>query len=211
MAKTASAKYVTKMGTFVFPHINTPDTKFNKDGVYHLKFRQSKELARELAALCKRVAQEQWGPAKAKGANMPYKVDEEDKDSIVLSAKAKALYPPYIADHQGKRVDRADLPTVGTGTSGKLDIRLVTNEVKGELYVSCYLQGVQIVKLVEYNGSAFGAVEEDELGDDDGFTAASDRAGAVGTLVTEASANAVSGEYEDDEDELVDTDEDDDF
>jgi len=211
MAKTASAKYVTKLGTFRYPHLNIPDTKYDRDGTYKVDLRQSKELAREFAQLCKRVAEEEWGPAKAKGAKMPYSVDEADNDFVIIKAKAKAIYPPTIANALGKKVDRRNIPAIGTGTTGKLDLRLATTEVKGDRYVSCYLQGVQIAKLVEYGGSSFDAIDEDEVDGADAFIGGDEQAGGFGTLVTDQSANAVSGEYEDDNEELEATDEEGDF
>ena len=40
---------VTPRGTAVFPHLNTPDTKFDENGVYSTKLALSDEAAAELS------------------------------------------------------------------------------------------------------------------------------------------------------------------
>lgn len=212
MAKSAQAKIRTKGGIFRWPHLNKPDTKFDKEGKYHVELLLSKDKARDFVKKCRKVAQEEWGPEKAKGANMPWSVSDEDPDTVVIKANAKAEYPPAIADIDGARLDRSDLPLIGTGTKGKLSIRLKANEVSGSLYITAYLQGAQIINLVEYGAdTGFGSAVDELEDDEEGFTKDEVDNAGFGTLVTEESIDADSGEYETDPDELEDDDDDEEF
>lgn len=211
MAKSASAKYRTPAGIFSYPHLNKPDTKFDKEGKYHVDLLLSKDKARDFVKLCKELAAEEWGPAKAKTAQMPWKISKEDPDTVVISAKAKADYPPSIANIEGVKVDPKKLPMVGTGTKGKLSIRLKANEVSGKFYVTSYLLSAQIIKLVEYGEDTGFDSARDELDEDEEGFQGPDDSTEFGTAVTEQSVDADAGEYEDDPDNLEDDEEDEDF
>ena len=99
--------FVSPKGVAVFPHLTVADTKFKKEGEYHVKVRYSKDDAEEYAKAealvqeidafaaeyLKQTIEKEKDPKKRKAIklcdDMPYSIDEETGD-ISLSFKMKA-------------------------------------------------------------------------------------------------------------------------
>lgn len=81
--KPIIAKTITEKGTFQFPHLNKPDTKFNADGEYKVTLRLTGTAAEQLKAKLDAAMTQSLELAKAK----------EEKPA--LRAKIKPADPPY--------------------------------------------------------------------------------------------------------------------
>lgn len=177
----------------VYPHLNTPDTKFNADGDYRLKLRlplaapSTQAYLEEIdAAMAESLAAaKKEFPAKAKtikAADKPYKevVDEEGNETgdVEISYKMKAQFKskkdgkiyhrkPALFDAKGKPL--AAGVNVGGGSEGKVSCEFYQfYTAKVGAGVSLRLCAVQVLELVEFgtrSASAFGFEEEE------GFTA----------------------------------------
>jgi hypothetical protein len=76
--------------------------------------------------------------------------------------EGKENKPPFVKGRDG-RTD-IDGSIVGNGSTCNVRIFARYAEVSGKLHLPAYLNGVQVVNLVEYNPNAFDSVEEDGEG-----------------------------------------------
>lgn len=102
MAKSKKPSFVTPHGRFVFPNLNTPDTKFDKAGVYKVDLNPDDEAAgaKLLAKL------EEWREAAATGVR-------EDRDAGVVGLddrQFKAWEKATEKLDDGETVPLMDLP-----------------------------------------------------------------------------------------------------
>ncbi|MEM6746805.1 MAG: hypothetical protein AAF608_05245 [Pseudomonadota bacterium] len=213
MAKSAQMKFKTPAGIFGYTHVHAPDTKYGNK--YKGEVNLSREKARPFVKACKQVATEEWGPQGAEDVHMPWKVSEEDRDTIIIKAKSDPKYPPSVTDIDGIVIPRKKVPNIGAGTRGKLSMKLVAVEVNGKRYISARLNGVQIINLVEFGQGGFESARDELEEGEEAYTGPEDdeeygTEAGFGTLVTDDSVDADAGEYETDPDELED-DEDEDF
>ena len=75
-----NVRYTTEAGTASWPHLDSPDTQFDKDGVYSVSLRLTKEAAEPLLTQMTEVVNEfvESGKAKSKKmAPLPVKDVEE--------------------------------------------------------------------------------------------------------------------------------------
>lgn len=164
-------------GTAVYPHLNTPDTKFNPDGEYKVTLRVSGDEGQTFAAqLDELVAQaeadaiEETGKKKVKLANPPYEVDDETGD-ILVKFKSKASGTSRRTGEKWSRriplVDAQRNPCPGAKVGGGSELIVAFEPF---IYytasigagVSLRIQAVQVVTLQEWGSSAsslFGEVE----------------------------------------------------
>lgn len=181
MAKEKRQKFTTPRGKAVYPHLNTPDTKFNAAGVYTVKLAVKSKLAEELVAKidaahkeAEKEGKEAWKEAceaakknrkpapKYEEGPLPYFVDEE-ADETVFSFKMNASYKkdgkviplkPGIFSASGKPCN----PRIGGGTVMRVSFEMnkYWSTVSG-WGVSLRLSGVQIFELVEWTGGGNAA------------------------------------------------------
>lgn len=194
-----SKTMLSPMGTAVYPSLNTPDTKFDADGVYKTDLRLDPEAGAtfaaqidELMAQSEAKALEEKGTKKVKVANPPYRIDEETGDYL-FRFKTKAAGTSRRTGEKWARtvplVDAQRQPCPGARVGGGSEIVVA---FEPNLYfvaavgagVSLKIKAVQIVNLVEWGGNASNLFE-----DVDGFVANESHAEPV----------ARSSEVEDDE------------
>jgi hypothetical protein len=176
MSATTKKKFVritTPAGTAIYPRLTTPDTKFDKDGVYSVDLEldtSNKEAAAFIATL-KKAADEAYkstceskGGKKLKRADLPIKDGEGDMVRIKFKLKAKAgneekswAQKPTLFDASGMAIQTP--PNVGSGSRIKVAFEVVpffTAMVGAG--VSLRMKAVQILDLKEYTpGDNFDA------------------------------------------------------
>jgi hypothetical protein len=172
-AKNKFARLTSPRGTAIYPRLTTPDTKFDKDGVYSVDLElnpKSKDAAEFLATLKKAADAaytaecEKRGGKKLKRADLPIKETDEGQIRIKFKLKAKAgneekswTQKPMIFDSMGAAVQTP--PNVGSGSEIKVSFEVVpffTAMVGAG--VSLRMKAVQILDLKEYTpGDRFDA------------------------------------------------------
>lgn len=192
----AKKKLTTPKGVAVYPHVNQPDTRFNKEGIYSIKLRlegeEADQLVREIDAEMKAsyqaavktvadaAAKNKKKPAKVKQADPPYQRDE-DTGAVSFTFKMNATgktktgevftRQPVIFDKYGKPVQGMKL---GGGSTVRVSYDLFpfyTAMVGAG--VSLRLAAVQVLKLVEFGADAgyYGFEAEAEEGEVEGTPA----------------------------------------
>jgi len=171
---------VTPRGRAIYPHLNTPDTKFKAEGEYHVKLAVPTTLAEEVTAKIDAAHKDAVAQAlkenpklkKVKEANLPYKLSEENDDETIFSIKMKASFKdkqdkvvtmkPALFDSKGKVLE-GDLK-IGGGSVLRVSFEPVpfyTATVGAG--VTLRMKAVQVIELKTYGGSAdsFGFETED--------------------------------------------------
>jgi hypothetical protein len=148
-------KITTPKGTAVYPSLTRPDTRYNAEGVYKTGLSLTKKEAGEIIDKLKEVYTEEFGAKKLSSAKLPYK--EQEDDSVVFNFKSKQA--PKLFDSKGNPVKNAADLRIGGGSVIKVSAAMKAYNAGGTTGVTMYLNAVQIIDLVEYSGSPFGAEE----------------------------------------------------
>lgn len=170
MQKRKFIKFTSPIGTAVYPRLNTPDTKFDKDGVYSVDLDLTDgKPTNEFVAAIRKAADEAYkaecekrGGKKLKRAELPIKENEDGGLRIKFKLKAKAgneerswAQKPMLFDAQGNPLQNP--PNVGSGSTIRVSFELVpyfTAMVGAG--VSLRMKAVQILDLKEYTpGDSF--------------------------------------------------------
>jgi hypothetical protein len=148
-------KFTSPKGTAVYPSLTKPDTRYNAEGVYKTGLELKGKDAEGLKETLKEVFIEEFGAKKMSGAKLPMKENEDG--SITFNFKSKNQ--PKVFDAKGNPVKNlADL-RLGGGSVIKVAAAAKAYNAGGNTGVTLYLNAVQIIDLVEYNGSPFGQEE----------------------------------------------------
>lgn len=147
-------KFTTPSGTAVYPHLNTPDTQFNPEGVY--KTSLSMENCDELISACERLGREEFGD-KAK-FKTPFNRDEDTGQTVV---KVKSKYAPMFFDSKGEIMAGDQVPQLWGGSTLKLGGTISAYSVSGSKGISLQLKKVQVITPISGSND----------GDDSGFDA----------------------------------------
>lgn len=148
------SKYVSPKGTAGYPKLTRPDTKFNAEGVYSTSLTMDKKTAQPLIDQLEEAYTDEFGAKALPKANWPYK--EEDGQ---VTFKFKSKQKPKLFDAKGTAIKAADELNIGSGTILKVSGAISCRAVSGKNYATLYMNAVQIIDLVEYSGSPFGAEE----------------------------------------------------
>jgi hypothetical protein len=199
------------VGTFVYPKINKPDTKFNPDGSFELKIRYTEEEAQPIIAQITKYRDEAYvelckeqKKAKLKMAELPIR-KETDKEgnetgNYILSAKLKAKFKGTDGSVVEKKVaifDSKGKPTqaeVWGGTRGKMSCQVVpyfTAAVGAG--ISLRLQAVQVLELV--SAGQGGSAESYGFSKEDGYEAEVKAAEGTSDAEEPTMAATQSGEF----------------
>lgn len=171
--KKKFVRMTSPLGTAIYPRLTTPDTKFDKDGVYSVdleldpKAKETKDFIAALtasadesyAATCK-----EKGGKKLKRCDLPVKETDEGMVRIKFKLKAKAGneerswdQKPVIFDSAGTAL--ATPPNIGSGSRIKVAFEVIpffTAMVGAG--ISLRMKAVQLVELREYTpGDNFDA------------------------------------------------------
>lgn len=154
MANTKFTKFVTPKGVAGYPKLLVPDTKFNADGVYTVTLTMGPAEAQPLIDKINEAFTEEFGPKKLALLAPPYKTDEEGQVAFKFKSKSK----PTLFDSKGIPVTSTELK-IGSGSTMKVKGSVGPCLVLGKHYATLWMNSVQIIDLVEYNSSGFGAEE----------------------------------------------------
>ena len=167
------AKYsVTPKGKFHWPHIGQPDTRYKAQGQYHIKVQLSGEEGESFRSEIDR-AHESWKQEvnKSKGKKayqefMPYKVimgDDGLEEGIQFHFKMLAS---GVNSRTGQAFtqrpmvvgpDKSPLPTsikLANGSEGKVAYEMAPYQHGTSLGIQLRMKAVQVLKLIEWNGSS---------------------------------------------------------
>ena len=152
-------------GEAVFPHLNSPDKKFDSEGKYSVTLRLDPEVPAN-ASYLKTI--EDWGKSQlGEGAALPIRddVDTEKNQTGMKLVKYTSAYQPKLFDKDNKPLD----PTktiIGQGSI--IQVSAIPNVYKmgGKKGINLYLQAVKVRELVEPIGpgaEAFGFEVETQI------------------------------------------------
>ena len=182
MAK-AHKRIITPIGVLAYGWINSPDTKFDQDGVYSVKLAFDNTDA-DFQAFKQQIeaeAQAVFDSAKAglKGAaknnhelrtpfTLEYDDDGEKTGRVIAYAKQKArvklasgetlMLKPTVYDSNGKPMSNP--PSIYSGSKLRAQCEIISSpNIQGKSGVSLRLKSVQLVELVSGSSDGFGAVD----------------------------------------------------
>lgn len=152
-----------------FPHLNTPDTQFNSEGIYQVKLLVDKEKAQEDIKIIDKVIsnellkQNQLHPNKTDKfikAPLPYKTLEDGR----IQFHFKTKYKPKIVDHNLDDLDK----NIWGGSIIRVNYKPVGYYVASTgLGCTLRLVAVQVKKLVEGNTSLQGFEKVEPIADEE--------------------------------------------
>ena len=164
-------RITTPIGTAQWPWLKEPDTKFDKDGVYRVNLRMSKEEGEGVVAELTKILDAYVDELKGDKPNKNVKIgplpikDVEDEDGvptgeIEFKFKLKAIagsgantweQRPAIFDSQKKPMSE----NVGGGSRMRVGAEVITyNSPAVGAGISLRLKTVQVIDLVEYSGGS---------------------------------------------------------
>ena len=162
----------TPKGKAVWPRIDTPDTKFDEDGVYSCKLHVSESefkafealIQPKLDAAYKEECSRQGKDKIRMAASSPLRINDEGDHEIYAKQKAKVHtkskgtleFSITAVDSQGKKID---MPKIGSGSTLKMAVEVNTWFVPSQGFgYTLRLRAVQVLELIEYGGgdSSFG-------------------------------------------------------
>lgn len=212
--KPKRPKFVTATGTAVFPRVNTPDTKFNANGKYSLKLRQTQAQAAPIIAQLEAAAKAEYDaqveahkgkfdkkgkPIEINGPDTSYEIELDDNKqptgNVLISFSMNAQYTDKKTNEVVKLkpslVDAKGNPTnveVWGGSKVKVCYELNQYFVAGTTTAgaSCRLKAIQIIELVTKGQGMNGAAYG--FKEEEGFTSE----GADFTPETEPKAEGAS-------------------
>jgi len=171
----------TPKGKAVWPRIDTPDTKFDEDGVYSCKLHVSEGDFKAFEAIVKPKLEAAYkdecsrqGKEKIRmAASSPLRINDEGDHEIYAKQKAKVHtkskgtleFSITAVDSQGKKID---MPKIGSGSTLKMAVEVNTWFVPSQGFgYTLRLRAVQIFDLIEYGGGSnfgFGAEADGYVG-----------------------------------------------
>lgn len=151
----------TAFGEALYPHLNSPDTEFDNDGIYQVKLIVDFEQAQNDIKIINDVIvnelkkQSQIHPNKTDKfvrAPLPYKQLENGKVQFHFKSKFK----PKLVDHNSEDLDK----NIWGGSVIRVKYKPQGYYVSGTgLGCKLYLVAVQVKKLVEGTSQSFEKVE----------------------------------------------------
>lgn len=191
-----SKVYTSPKGTAVWPRIDTPDTKFDEDGLFSCKLHVSEgdfkafeaQLNDEIEAGYKAECAKQGKDKLRMAPSKPLRITDEGDYEIFAKQKAKVHtkskgtldFTVACYDSQGKKIET---PKIGSGSTIKMAVEVNTWFVPSQGFgYTLRLRAVQVIDLVEYGGGdgsfGFGAEEDGYVGNgetlDDAFAVANE-------------------------------------
>lgn len=161
--------FTTPRGTASYPKLIKPDTKFNPEGVYSVGLIFPADEASDLITQIEEIFVDEFGPKKLSELQKPWSETEDGE----LLFKFKSANKPQLFDADGKAINpKADIK-LGSGSVLKIKGSIKPILVQKKYYATLYINGVQLLDLVEFGGAGFAADEgsykaqEDTTGDDE--------------------------------------------
>lgn len=182
-----SKVYTSPKGTAVWPRIDTPDTKFDEDGVFSCKLHVSEgdfkafeaQINKQVEADYKAECASQGKDKLRRAASCPLRITDDGEYEIYAKQKAKVHtkskgtleFSIAAYDSQGKKIET---PKIGSGSTLKMAVEVNTWFVPSQGFgYTLRLRAVQVIDLVEYGGGegsfGFGAEEDGYVGEGESF------------------------------------------
>lgn len=181
-----SKVYTTPKGTAVWPRLDTPDTKFDEDGLYSCKLHVSEgdfkafeaQLNDEIEAGYKAECAKQGKDKLRMAASKPIRITDDGDYEIFAKQKAKVHtkskgvleFSITAYDSKGSKIA---MPKVGSGSTLKMAVEVNTWFVPSQGFgYTLRLRAVQVIDLVEFGGGGgfgFGAEEDGYVGEGESF------------------------------------------
>tara|TARA_R100000697_G_scaffold58332_1_gene71375 strand:+ start:500 stop:1078 length:579 start_codon:yes stop_codon:yes gene_type:complete len=164
-------KGVTEIGKAIYPHLNKPDTRFQKEGVYKVTLELSPVNAKNLLKHIDDGIKLATKDSKSnKTAQLPYKTDENGNMQFNFKCKASGVsktgqnweQKPKVFDSKGTPISKDILVWGGTTMKVAYEIIPYSNNMLGS-GVSLRLKAVQVHDLVSGGGASadsYGFKEE---------------------------------------------------
>ena len=164
-------KCVTEVGKAIYPHLNKPDTRFQKEGVYKVTLELSPVNAKNLLKHIDDGIKLATKDSKSnKTAQLPYKTDENGNMQFNFKCKASGVsktgqnweQKPKVFDSKGTPISKDILVWGGTTMKVAYEIIPYSNNMLGS-GVSLRLKAVQVHELVSGGGASadsYGFKEE---------------------------------------------------
>ncbi len=150
---TKAKSVVSPRGIAMYPWLTKPDTKFNAEGVYKMSLSVPTDEAQGLCEQIREAFTEELGSKKIAKANFPFKEDGEGNTVFSFKSQKK----PKIYNSKGQIIANADELKIGGGSTTKVAFTIKPYDKGINTGVVLYLNGVQIIQLVEFkSGSSFG-------------------------------------------------------
>ena len=182
-----SKVYTSPKGTAVWPRIDTPDTKFDEDGVFSCKLHVSEgdfkafeaQINKQVEADYKAECASQGKDKLRRASSCPLRITDDGEYEIYAKQKAKVHtkskgtleFSIAAYDSQGKKIET---PKIGSGSTLKMAVEVNTWFVPSQGFgYTLRLRAVQVIDLVEYGGGdgsfGFGAEEDGYVGEGESF------------------------------------------
>ena len=162
-----SKAIITPKGKAIWPRIDTPDTKFDEDGLYSCKLHVSEadfkafeaEISPCIDASYKAECERLGKPNLRKAASAPLRINEDGDYEIFAKQKAKVHtkskgtleFSVACYDSQGKKM--AAVPKISSGSTLKMSVDIHTWFVPSQGFgYTLRLRAVQIIDLIEHDG-----------------------------------------------------------
>lgn len=160
--------FVSPKGTAAYPWLTKADTKFSAEGVFKTGLVVKASEAKAFQEAIKAAFVDEFGQSKLAKAHLPWK--EDDEGNVVFNFKSKIK--PRLFDSKGQAIHND--PAVAGGSTIKVSGAFGPYNKGANMGVALYLNAVQIINLVEYSSSPFGAEEGGYVADEEESVAASD-------------------------------------
>ena len=154
MTKNKNTKTITIYGTTRYVYLSSPDTKFSKEGIYHLTLEVEKDKAQEAKkAIDDIVSKEVAEHHKANPGSEPVErgVLQYSEEGNIIAFKAKTKFKPGIVDRRNKPIDPE--VSIWNGTTLWAEVKLEGYNTNSKIGCKVYLVGVQINDLVKGSGN----------------------------------------------------------
>ena len=188
MARARFVRATTPVGTLVFPHLTSPDDKFNAAGVYHTRMALTAEETADLQAKADAILEafvdndpDDLGTVKlGKAVTRPIADEECDENGsetgrflvrFKMNASGTGRHgdftrEPALFDAKAAAIPLAEAPDIWSGTKARVSFEFVPYYMAStkSLGVSLRLRGVQIIELANGDnkgGSSMGFEEEE--------------------------------------------------
>ena len=173
MVNKDKVRGVPAIGKAIYPHLNKPDVRFQKEGVYKVTLELSPDKAEELLKHIEdgvKEALKESNSKSTKTANPPYKKNEDGNYEVNFKCKASGVtktgqawtQKPKVFDSKGTPIAKDILVWGGTTMKVAYEVIPYSNNMLGS-GVSLRLKAVQIHELVSGGGASaytYGFKEE---------------------------------------------------
>lgn len=165
----------TRRGTARYPSVAREESINNKPtGNFACSIELSGEALEQAKQDVEDFIQETFPAKKAKGVNRPFK-EKDGKVFLKFTTKCRTkegeAKSVRIFDSKGNRCDHVG-KMLGHGSTIRIKGSLAATEYQGGDYVKCFLDSVEVVKLVKYEpGGSFARDPDATEDEDDAFVA----------------------------------------